>query len=99
MNNTVLTQLSNVLIQDQDNADYDKVSFRVKDVPLGKLPRAEKPKMKCSLIQQLKVCEKESIGSVQGLMDRPSSTILYPQSQSRNGHTICSQNDQSLIEN
>ena len=79
MNNTVLTQLSNVLIQDQDNTDNDKVSFRVKDVPLGKLPRAEKPKMKCSLVQQLKVCEqKESIGSVQGLINRPSSTIPYP---------------------
>lgn len=51
MNNTILTQLSTVLIQDQDPTDNDKVSFKFKDVPLGKLPRAEKPKTKCNLTQ------------------------------------------------
>jgi len=39
--------MSNLVIK--DNQDTEKVSFKLKEVPLSRVPRADKPKMKCSL--------------------------------------------------
>ena len=53
MNITIqsVTQLSNVL-QCDTTTEHERVSFKVKDLPFGNVPRSDsfrRPKMKCNL--------------------------------------------------
>ena len=66
MNITIqsVTQLSNVLFG--DTTDQEKVSFKVKELPFGNVPRSDsfrRPKTKCNLTQLKLLEQKESIGS------------------------------------